>query len=227
MALQMEGMQFRLPGGLVRPRRQEETDDLGDTWTVVYCESVAEIPLRFSLLAGDLVHNLRSALDYLAYQLVRLDNGKPGRRTAWPIFGEKPVGRSLSRYNAMVKGIKNEDALVMIDWFQPHKKPANLLRENLELLAELDNIDKHRLVRPAVTLLTDLRIGQEAIVVPGEVKAGNELFRIRGKMRPMGTLYKYELAFWEQQVSTEKLNGLIQTVRGVVDKVAVFFGPNS
>jgi hypothetical protein len=164
---------------------------------------------------------MRSALDYLVYQLVRLDGGKPSTATAWPVVDEKPVGRSLSRYNAMLKGVKNKDALTMIDWFQPYKKPSNPIRENLALISKLDNVDKHRLVRPGVAKLTALMLGEEAIIAPGEVREGKELFRV---LRSMGMGLKYDLAFWEQQITMHKLNELLETVQGVIDKVAVFFG---
>jgi hypothetical protein len=64
MAMQWESAQFRLDG------------------------QVAAVPLRLSLLAGDLVHNLRSALDHAVYQLVLGDKREPTTRTQWPMFSE-------------------------------------------------------------------------------------------------------------------------------------------
>jgi hypothetical protein len=75
MAMQWESAQFRLDGQLVKVDHREESDDLGNKWAVGYCKAVAAVPLRLSLLAGDLVHNLRSALDHAVYQLVLRDKG--------------------------------------------------------------------------------------------------------------------------------------------------------
>jgi hypothetical protein len=230
MALQMEGAQFRLNGQLVLPSApRSETDSQGDKWGVFYCEKVAEIPMRFSLLAGDLVHNARSALDYLIYQLVCLEGNEPTKRNAWPVFSEKPVGHALSRYNAALMGIKNAHVLNMIEWFQPYQMPTNPLRENLALLADLDNIDKHRLIRPGVAVITDAVATHEAVVSAGEVKEGNEIFRLR-EPAPTGNGYvgcKYEMAFWDQQATVAKLSELIETIKGVIEKFAPAFFANT
>jgi len=44
----------------------------------------APVPLR--LIVGDALHNLRSALDHLAWQLVEAGGGTPTRYTAYPIM---------------------------------------------------------------------------------------------------------------------------------------------
>jgi hypothetical protein len=222
--LQAEALQFRLNGQLVKANEREESDDLGNRWAVVYCESVAEIPLRFSLLAGDVVHNLRSALDHAVYQLVRRDKGKPTTRTAWPVFTEKPVGRVLAKYNANLKGIKDKDVRTMIDWFQPYQRPSNLIREGLAQLHELDIVDKHRVIRPGVAVLTAVQPTAHVLVSAGEIKPGNELFRVPESARLLDVAIRYQFAFWEDQITTDGLGKLIEIVKGTIDKVGVFFG---
>jgi hypothetical protein len=228
MALQWESTQFRLNGQLVTPAAPEsETDDLGTKWAVIYCESVAAIPMRFSLLAGDIVHNLRTALDYLVYQLVRLGKNEPTKRTSWPIFVEKPVGRDLGRYNAAIKGIP-KPFRETIDWFQPYQTPTNPLRENLALLAELDNTDKHRLVRPGVAILTKSAATHDVVVSVGAVEPGKELLRRRESIpNSMEFAHYYELAFWEQHVTLMKLSELAETVDGIIEKFSPFFLANA
>ena len=47
--------------------------------------AVPELDVRWALILGDCVHNLRAALDHLAYELVRVDGGTPGERTQFPV----------------------------------------------------------------------------------------------------------------------------------------------
>src|ERR1051325_3198101 len=43
-------------------------------------------PAEIGLLAGDVIHNLRSALDHLAYQLVYVNGAAHSKQTAFPIW---------------------------------------------------------------------------------------------------------------------------------------------
>src|SRR5687768_1593050 len=49
-------------------------------------ESREPPPLRWSLLIGDAVHNMRCVLDYLTCELVLLNHGTATRDTAFPIL---------------------------------------------------------------------------------------------------------------------------------------------
>ncbi|MFF6873583.1 hypothetical protein [Streptomyces sp. NPDC012450] len=61
----------------------EEEDTQGD---LVYRVRVREHPpIGLSLTLGDAVHNARSALEHLAWQLVEAGGGTPGRDTGFPI----------------------------------------------------------------------------------------------------------------------------------------------
>src|SRR5260370_21429469 len=89
--------------------------------------------------AGDVVHNLRSALDHLAHQLVLV--GTPGKEQTRRI--EFPSARDLATYEntkgAKVVGMRQE-AIEAIDALQPYKGG----NDGLWRIHELDNIDKHR-----------------------------------------------------------------------------------
>jgi hypothetical protein len=52
---------------------------------IAYLTEEPAIPPRLSTIAGDVLHNLRSALDHLAYQLVILATGEPWEKSQWPI----------------------------------------------------------------------------------------------------------------------------------------------
>lgn len=89
--------------------------------------------------AGDIVHNLRSALDHLAYQLVLV--GSPGIEPSRRI--EFPIAKDLATYKAekarKVEGMR-ADAIAAIDSLKPYKDG----NPHLWRIHELDNIDKHR-----------------------------------------------------------------------------------
>jgi hypothetical protein len=126
-------------------------------------------PLRLSLIAGDVIHNLRAALDHLANAVATKPVGEgPGDRTAFPLFvreteynrqeqtylkgvraSERPRFRSLQPYHAVER----------IGW-GPELSPAEPLYLNfcLMLLSRLDNADKHRLLVPANAVTTFKRV---------------------------------------------------------------------
>jgi hypothetical protein len=103
----------------------------------------------FKLLAvaGDIVQNLRSALDHLAYQLAEV--GTPGATPSeWVAF---PIVRDAKDYESAkarkVQGMTPE-AIKAIDALKPYKGG----NDELWRLHELSNIDKHRF---AFTLFRD------------------------------------------------------------------------
>src|SRR5258708_39516599 len=56
-----------------------------------YLVNVAEIPLEILVIIGDVLHNLRSALDHLAFQLPRA----PGKVRGWTQF---PIVENVAEY---------------------------------------------------------------------------------------------------------------------------------
>ena len=96
------------------------------------------LPFDALAAAGDIVHNLRSALDHLAYQLVVVGSGKePSRRV------EFPIARDHAAYeDGKAKKVEGMRPLAVkhIDNLQPYKGGNQLLWR----IHELDNIDKHR-----------------------------------------------------------------------------------
>jgi hypothetical protein len=88
-------------------------------------------PPEWSPIVGDIVHNWRSALDHLAYQLVIRNGNTPSSRTQFPIFSKSPFDASLysktkdaknalERWNGQVSGMHPSDVAV-IERLQPYK----------------------------------------------------------------------------------------------------------
>ncbi len=102
----------------------------------------ANVPvLSFNILttAGDVVHNLRTALDHLAHQLVLVGSpeGTPPRQIEFPILDSKEDYEK--RKASKTRGMR-ADAVQAIDELKPYKDGNPVLWR----LRELDNIDKHR-----------------------------------------------------------------------------------
>jgi hypothetical protein len=105
-------------------------------------------PLGWSVAIGEIVHNLRSALDHLACQLFLASGGtdceKP--RTAFPIHpnGSDSSFRRWLRKN--LPGLGREMVAELRD-LQPYKR-KDPQRDPLAILNRLSNEDKHRLLVP-------------------------------------------------------------------------------
>lgn len=111
---------------------------------IEYHKSLA-IPSRFSVLAGEVIHHLRSCLDHLAWQFSseQYRRGHP-RRIEFPIFEKKPVDKeSISRYEGKIKGIANPDIRSFIESLQPYHSP-DPVNDPLFILHDMDIFDKHR-----------------------------------------------------------------------------------
>ena len=101
------------------------------------------------LIAGDALHNMRSALDYLAWDLVEIGSLAQGitltaterKRIGFPIVDtESPTQYETSR-KRKVKGM-TQAAIDAIDATKPYKGGNDVLWR----LNQLNNIDKHRLL---------------------------------------------------------------------------------
>jgi hypothetical protein len=112
------------------------------------------IPSRISLITGDAIHNLRSALDYLVWELI-----KPEVRKLKPRQISFPIYESFEKYESSFPGkIKvmemGQEAANAIAACKPYKSGNH----TLWLLSELDNFDKHRLLVTVSTYLDKLLV---------------------------------------------------------------------
>lgn len=134
-----------------------------------------------SLITGDAVHNLRSALDLLAWQLVEAHSGKPGDGTMFPIWHSE--GQFLGGGPGRMRGA-HPDAIKALRGLNPYKGG----NESLWRLNRLDATDKHRLLLAVGAMHTEtvLRFtlwGEsrwQTIPNPGlrALEDGAEIFRI-------------------------------------------------
>ena len=124
-----------------------------DGWETGSFHIVSEPPIDLALIAGDAVHNARTALDQSIYQLSRARSVER-RRTSFPIYRSEPEYVTARGDTAMAP---RERALAgmatkyrtIVDAAPPFK-PGNDL---IAALGEFDNADKHRLVQPTFSRL--------------------------------------------------------------------------
>lgn len=118
-------------------------------------EEAKLIPPIFSVILGEAVYNLRAALDYLVFELVRLDWERTQNRAKFLIedssasFWGKVNGR-----NKPLQGLSDRH-LGMIEDLQPYKR-----HEWLKLLREISNLDKHRELTATRTTMEGMAVFQ-------------------------------------------------------------------
>lgn len=112
-------------------------------FTAYFMDRFVPVPLQIALIAGDAVHNLRSALDLLASALVRRG---PGRKSGHTYF---PICKSVEAYKAeaprKVEGMLVAD-IEAIDMLKPYAGGNDMLWG----LQKLDIVDKHQLLSTPV-----------------------------------------------------------------------------
>lgn len=108
---------------------------------VYYLSDVADVPVELSLITGDVIQNLRSALDHLAYDL--WVNEASGRGRGDKIYF--PIDKDEASYNrnkaGKTQGISAQ-SLAVIDSLHPYPGANDALWR----IHTLNNRDKHRLL---------------------------------------------------------------------------------
>lgn len=109
-------------------------------------------PSDWPLRVGDILHNMRSALDALVYSIALKHSGKPTDKEARDIqflICDSPsefANRSQQRHGRMSPAA--QDAVASI---QPYQRRKAGTKNELAVLRELSNIDKHRHLLPCFT----------------------------------------------------------------------------
>jgi len=165
------------------PQRQSDGWDL---WIVRYIadQPKVEPPLRIGAIAGDVAHNLRSALDHLVCQLSQ----GTCTDTQFPICDTEELWRAELKKKRL-DGVGDRHR-AMIERVQPYH--GRQIGRSLRALREMSNADKHRLLTPvtAVSPLRAPRFGTPGVVDVEvgplgwrPVKDGAEIMRFRTRLR--------------------------------------------
>jgi hypothetical protein len=134
------------------PFKFERQVSSGGTRYIVYWEPIEELPVvELGLLVGDFLHNLRSALDHLAYELAAAYTKplppKAAETCEFPVFWKRPMD---ARQEQSKIGCIHPDAVNLIKAIQPYHKGTKYTGDPLWILNELERIDKHRTLHVGV-----------------------------------------------------------------------------
>jgi hypothetical protein len=136
-----------------------------DPETAKYVYRVYDLPTvdpEWTLEVGEILYQLRSALDHLTWQLVKRDGGTPNEQTQFPVKASPndKNGKPIPLPNLVSPRIKDEAVLKLIDECQPYESG---LGERLTLaqakttpiwhLSVLNIVDKHRLLLVVASVL--------------------------------------------------------------------------
>jgi len=199
-------------------------------------------PAALSLILGDYLHNLRSALDHLVCRLA-VSNGNPEacESTQFPV--SKTSGNFASVAPDWLAGLKSTQRAI-IEREQPYHAGQRAGHHALRLIHDLDNFDKHRAIHPAFGFFTDPgRSGAAALrftpnrdagtVRDGEIANGRRIEGdteiVRLKLAPLGPSPKvdmhgdltFEPAFGDDWFKGVRLPQLARYVETVFTKFGV------
>jgi hypothetical protein len=121
---------------------QDDTDII--LKAIAYHKKLA-IPPRFSVLAGEIVHHLRSCLDHIVWQFSSPEyRTKHFRIIEFPVRKSRPVDeKSIASHEGKIKGITDTRVRDLINKLQPYNVP-DPLDDPLFIIHSMDIIDKHR-----------------------------------------------------------------------------------
>lgn len=144
---------------------------------------------RWTLILSDALNNLRSALDYLVYEVAAVESGNTP-----PPFHKKllfPITDSTTDFDKAIRerrvlGDISDPVRAVFETMQPYNRPHPTLPPLLRILRELNNADKHRLLGLCYGAITEGNLGLvgmhladgrkcRIVVALGEVKDGTEV----------------------------------------------------
>ncbi|HEX4110081.1 MAG TPA: hypothetical protein VHX88_18260 [Solirubrobacteraceae bacterium] len=145
-----------ITGNLASDRyRFEKSLEPGESRLTYRVHDVPTPDLEWSIRIGEILHQLRSTLDHLAWQLVLLDGTQPNRQTQFPILDCPPAATT-----DLLRQVADPEILSLVDACQPYAggaggpvSPSQAHGQPLWVLRCLNNIDKHRLLLVTLCVL--------------------------------------------------------------------------
>ena len=111
-------------------------------------------PRTLAPIIGDAIHNIRSALDYLVYELAPPEVRATGS-TQFPIFRDEDGFKT--RGSKMLTGITGDERM-LIERAQPYIASNPPRHDPLAILQKLSNDDKHRLLVPMIAAVSSQNV---------------------------------------------------------------------
>ena len=130
------------------PYQVSVNEDAKTGLNYVSLEVTQTIPDDIALVIGDVIHNFRSVLDFIAYEIVTAAGGS-GNRVYFPFEGDRDSLKASSKYTT-IKSVSKKAASLILDTIKPYKTG----NYTLWALNKIDNIDKHRLLIPSIQVVS-------------------------------------------------------------------------
>jgi hypothetical protein len=140
--------------------------DAADFARQVRAHSNRALPMRFSILSGEVVHHLRSCLDHIIWALAdsQVKSGPGAAKLEFPIFHAKPSNKSS--FDRKIAGVP-DGARQIIERLQPYHRPEAILtgplNDPLWVIHDLDRVDKHRELTIAICAFSIATSGMPGI----------------------------------------------------------------
>jgi hypothetical protein len=217
-------------------------------WTILTVKIRTRPPVELGAIVGDYVHNLRSALDHLVWQLVIANGGTPGRHTEFPIaltepsFAKRAITGTRTR-PGMLTGVAPH-VIEVIRRYQPCERGDDAANHPFAILQDLWNADKHQTITQVVTLFEaeterSKHLGRGGGIEPPTsrpIEDGMELDRwVTPPLSPRnpdgsrtGSVHSVGrnetgVLFGESRITLDTLASLRKEAKSVVDLCARFF----
>jgi len=189
---------------------------------------------RWSSIAGECLHALRSALDHTAHELVRIKR-PAAEYSEFPIFKDRSGSNGWAeKGKGKLPGV-DKKVVTQVQWLQPYRRDCEL--DPLWVIHWLDIIDKHRrlnLVSPYLSFAryTTAREGDiadiESLAGPFEDGTPVARFRLRGGDDvAVKTEFAFDISFGEGILKNKpvmrSLESLMVYVGGVISRFDRFF----
>jgi hypothetical protein len=124
-----------------KPHRFAISQDPKSGQPTIQIRFVETVPKLFSAIIGDAVHNLRSALDHMTWDIIGYDGGTQDRDLQFPCRGTR------EQHKLACEQLKTPS-----DWVRQflvrHEAFPEGIGQIFHLLNRLDNADKHRAIDP-------------------------------------------------------------------------------
>ncbi len=204
-----------------------------------------EPPVRLSIILGEMVYQLRSALDYLFFDLVERNHAKCSLSSRWKHDSQFPIIAKLpdkictppvprDRFNCGVRDALTDEAFTFIEGVQPYYSGGQAGRL-LRLLTKLSNIDKHRHLNATVLMPTRTQEvttaeGHSSTAISPWIQSGAEIepimfhpFEVTGEMQVTDEITP-EVAFDEAEIGpppTAPIKDIVYTFPGFMLEVMI------
>jgi hypothetical protein len=210
---------------IVRVENDFKTGEL-----LVHYQLPQAVPTEFSIVAGDAIHNLKTALDWTWANIVRALGHVPDSHMRFPFRESRDQVISAIKGRTITEFAHADLYRIIVCEIQPYRGG----NDSLWALDELDRADKHRLLIPMWDVFT-VR-GMKVQNNRGEVETPT-LFGTRGRNMPFRFPAGYKLQdkgeptfdiFFDQVAESEPvvptLRKFAKTVERVIQLLAPFGG---